>query len=49
MSCDNNAKMSVLTILVYEIFQFLKHAVIVIRFLSLLIVMEFLLWNRKER
>ena len=32
----------------YEIFSFLKQAGIVIYFLNLLIVIEFLLWNRKE-
>ena len=33
----------------YEIFPFLKQAKIVNHFLNLLIVTEFLLWNRKER
>ena len=33
----------------YEIFPLLKQAGIVIHFLSLLILIELLLWNRKER
>ena len=33
----------------YEIFPFLKQTVSVIYFLNLLIVIESLLWNRKER
>ena len=33
----------------YEIFSFLKQAGIVIHFLNLLIVIQLILWNRKER